>query len=81
VQQTVTVVDPSALPSPAGKLDESLPADLRDTIRAAWLAAQGNGRFVLESYVQLPPLASVYRPADVLAQALERGAALPHTAP
>jgi hypothetical protein len=81
VQQTVTVIDPSALPSPAGKLDESLPADLRDTIRAAWLAAQGNGRFVLESYVQLPPLASVYRPADVLAQALERGAALPDTAP
>ena len=57
-----------ALPRPAG---ESTP--MVETLAAAWLAAQGEGQWVLEAYQRVVPHATRYYPATLLRDALERG--------
>jgi len=68
------VVPKDTLPNfPTSLLDERLPSEMRETVQAAWLAAQGAGRWRWEAYLRLEGLSQDYAPARTLRKGLRQG--------
>lgn len=74
LKRTFTVVDPPLVPAPPADLaSEGMSADMRAAAAAAWLAGEDDGRWALEAFQQIGPLAESYEPARLLGQALIHG--------
>jgi hypothetical protein len=74
VTAQLEAVSPSAapeLPPDAGFAE--LPKEMRATVRAAWLAGQDDGLWILEGYTRAAALADAYEPARILRDALADG--------
>jgi hypothetical protein len=72
------VVARSALPEfPSDPGLGAMPADLRTTVLAAWLAAQDNGAWALESYRRLSEINGERHPARIIRGLLAEGR-IPH---
>ena len=69
-----TAVDRAQVPSPpAASGLESLPPDVARTLAATWRAAQDDGAWALESFLDAAEMAGTYPPARTLRDGLARG--------
>lgn len=73
VSGRVEAVPPSDMPGPPPELDEAVPSDLRITARAAWLASQAKGAYLLESLQDLAGIAERFPPAGILMRGIVEG--------
>jgi hypothetical protein len=69
----VEAVPPFDMPRPPPELDEAVPADLRITARATWLASQANGAYLLESLQELAAITDRFPPAGILMRGIVEG--------
>jgi hypothetical protein len=75
VEAAFAVVPASALPpAPPDAGLERLPAALRDSAYAAWLAEQDEGRWLYEAWLRAVALAAEFEPAGYLERHLASGA-------
>lgn len=69
-----TAVDRAQVPSPpAASGLELLPPDVARTLAATWRAAQDDGAWALESFLDVAEMAGTYPPARTLRDGLARG--------
>jgi hypothetical protein len=74
IEKKFEVVPASFLPKfPDDPMAGELPPEHVETIRAAWLAAQRGGRYALEGFQIVAPIAERYHPAKLLSGALIEG--------
>jgi hypothetical protein len=72
VAYSVVGASPADLPE-FPSLEEEVPVQLHDTLRAAWLAGQNQGEWAWEAYLRLVPSCEMSRAAADLCRALETG--------
>jgi hypothetical protein len=73
VSNRLEAVRPSEMPKLPEGLNDAVPHDLLVTARAAWLASQGKGAYLLESLQELPALGHRFPPASILMRAVLDG--------
>jgi hypothetical protein len=73
VSGQVEAVPPFDMPRAPPELDEAVPADLRITARAAWLASQAKGAYLLESLQELAAIRDRFPPAGILMRGIVEG--------
>ena len=76
VNGEIDVLPPDQMPQSPDDLKRSdIPAELRVSAQAAWLASQGKQAFMLEALQLLGPLRAKFEPAETLASELTDGRA------